>query len=160
MKNKEEKEKVKDNEIPLASMIINEYKGINKQLKETNDQLQKSNKRISIMALILLVLFAIETTYIVLYWDSMHPHAGAIREDVDEWNMYKIPFTKRELEKIEEEVHFTPMQKRIIRYRLDEESRVKMADLEKVSVATIDREIKEVVEKIKRAYDKNLITFW
>ena len=84
MKNKEEKEKVKDNEIPLASMIINEYKGINKQLKETNDQLQKSNKRISIMALILLVLFAIETTYIVLYWDSMHPHAGAIREDVDE----------------------------------------------------------------------------
>ena len=73
--------------------------------------------------------------------------------------MYKIPFTKRELEKIEEEVHFTPMQKRIIRYRLDEESRVKMADLEKVSVATIDREIKEVVEKIKRAYDKNLITF-
>ena len=69
-------------------------------------------------------------------------------------------FTKSELEKIEEEVHFTPMQKRIIRYRLDEESRVKMADLEKVSVATIDREIKEIVLKIKRAYDKNLIKFW
>lgn len=68
-------------------------------------------------------------------------------------------FTKSELEKIEEEVHFTPMQKRIIRYRLDEESRVKMADLEKVSVATIDREIKEIVLKIKRAYDKNLIKF-
>ena len=73
--------------------------------------------------------------------------------------MFKIMFTKSELEKIEEEVHFTPMQKRIIRYRLDEESRVKMADLEKVSVATIDREIKEIVLKIKRAYDKNLIKF-
>lgn len=73
--------------------------------------------------------------------------------------MYKIPFTKRELEKIEEEVHFTLMQKRIIRYRLDEESRVKMADLEKVSVATIDRELKDIVNKIKKAYDSNLIKF-
>lgn len=73
--------------------------------------------------------------------------------------MFKITFTKSELEAIEKEVHFTPMQKRIIRYRLDEESRVKMADLEKVSVATIDREIKEIVLKIKRAYDKNLIKF-
>ena len=66
----------------------------------------------------------------------------------------------RELEKIEEEVHFTLMQKRIIRYRLDEESRVKMADLEKVSVATIDRELKDIVNKIKKAYDSNLIKFW
>lgn len=73
--------------------------------------------------------------------------------------MFKISFSKKELEKIEEEIHFTPMQKRIIRYRLDEESRVKMADLEKVSVATIDREIKEVVGKIKKAYDRNLINF-
>ena len=56
-------------------------------------------------------------------------------------------------------VHFTPMQKRIIGYRMDEESRVKMADLEKVSVATIDREIKEIVAKIKKAYDNNLIVF-
>lgn len=71
--------------------------------------------------------------------------------------MHKIPFTKRELEKIEEEVHFTPMQKRIIRYRLDEESRVKMAALENVSVATIDRELKDIVHKIKIAYDSNLI---
>lgn len=55
-------------------------------------------------------------------------------------------------------VHFTPMQKRIIGYRM-EESRVKMADLEKVSVATIDREIKEIDAKIKKAYDNNLIVF-
>ena len=44
-------------------------------------------------------------------------------------------------------IHFTPIQKKIIGYRMDEESRVKMADLEKVSVATIDREIKEIAEK-------------
>ena len=57
-------------------------------------------------------------------------------------------------------VYFTPMQKRIIGYRMDEESRVKMADLENVSVATIDREIKEIAAKIKKAYDNNLIVFW
>ena len=73
--------------------------------------------------------------------------------------MHKIPFTKRELEKIYEEVHFTPMQQRIIRYRLDEESRVKMAELEKVSLATIDRELKDIAIKIKIAYDNNIIKF-
>lgn len=71
--------------------------------------------------------------------------------------MLKISFTKQELEKIMDVIHFTPMQKRIINYRLDEESRIKMADLEKVSVSTIDREIKEIAIKIKKAYDSNLI---
>jgi glutathione synthase/RimK-type ligase-like ATP-grasp enzyme len=73
--------------------------------------------------------------------------------------MLKVAFTKRELEKLLEVIHFTPMQKRIIMYRLDEETRVKMADLEKVSVSTIDREIKEIAKKIKKAYDDNLIVF-
>ena len=73
--------------------------------------------------------------------------------------MLKIAFTKKELEMLMEVIHFTPMQKRIINYRMDEESRVKMADLEKVSVSTIDREIKEIATKIKKAYDKNLIVF-
>ena len=73
--------------------------------------------------------------------------------------MLKIAFTKKELEKLLEVIHFTPMQKRIIMYRLDEESRVKMADLEKVSVSTIDREIKEIAIKIKKAYYDNLIVF-
>jgi hypothetical protein len=41
------------------------------------------------------------------------------------------------------------MQKRIIRYRIREESRVRMAELESVSVATIDREIKDIAFKIK-----------
>ena len=43
--------------------------------------------------------------------------------------MLKIAFTKKELEMLLDVVHFTPMQKRIIGYRMDEESRVKMADL-------------------------------
>ena len=73
--------------------------------------------------------------------------------------MLKISFTKNELEKIMDVIHFTPMQKRIILYRLDEESRVRMADLEKVSVSTIDREIKEIAVKIQKAYDSNLIVF-
>ena len=73
--------------------------------------------------------------------------------------MLKISFTKKELEMLLDVVYFTPMQKRIIGYRMDEESRVKMADLENVSVATIDREIKEIAAKIKKAYDNNLIVF-
>ena len=73
--------------------------------------------------------------------------------------MLKIAFTKKELEILLDVVHFTPMQKRIIQYRLDEESRTKMADLEKVSVATIDREIKDIAVKIKKAYDENMIVF-
>ena len=71
--------------------------------------------------------------------------------------MLKIAFTKQELEMLMDVIHFTPMQKRIIQYRLDEESRIRMADLEKVSVATIDREIKEIAVKIKKAFDSNLI---
>ena len=73
--------------------------------------------------------------------------------------MLKISFTKQELEVIMDVIHFTPLQKRISNYRMDEESRVKMADLEKVGVATIDREIKEIADKIKKAIDKNLIVF-
>lgn len=73
--------------------------------------------------------------------------------------MLKVAFTKRELEKLLEVIHFTPMQKRIILYRLDEESRVKMAAEEHCSVSTIDREIKEIAKKIKKAYDDNLIVF-
>lgn len=83
MKNKEIKENVTD-EIPLATIVINEYKEMNKQLNDTNERLRKSNKTMAIIALILLVFSIVETTYIILYWDSLHPYAGAIREDCDE----------------------------------------------------------------------------
>ena len=67
-------------QLPLASMVIEEYKSINQSLKDTNKKVSDTNKRLTIIIGILLVLFAIETTYIILYWDSMHPNAGAIRE--------------------------------------------------------------------------------
>lgn len=62
-------------------MVIDEYININKRLNETNENLQKANKRVTILALILLVLFAIETTYIILYWEAMHPHSGVIQRE-------------------------------------------------------------------------------
>lgn len=64
--------------------------------------------------------------------------------------MLKISFVESELMELQSKIHFTPLQKRIISYRLDEMSRVKMADIEKVSVATIDREIKKIADKIKK----------
>ena len=59
-------------ELPIATMVIEEYKTMTKSLK-------RAVKILGIIATILLVLFAIETTYIIIYWDSLHPHAGAIR---------------------------------------------------------------------------------
>lgn len=64
--------------------------------------------------------------------------------------MLRISFVEEELMELQKKIHFTPLQKRIMRYRLDEYERIKMADLEKVSVATIDREIKKITEKIKK----------
>lgn len=64
--------------------------------------------------------------------------------------MLKISFIEEEFLELQNKIHFTPLQKRIMRYRLDEMSRVKMADIENTSVATIDREIKKIAEKIKR----------
>lgn len=74
-KTKGEEKKTKD--VPLASMVIKEYKELNKSYATTN-------KRLSIIVIILLVLFAVETTYIVLYWETMHPNSGIIRKECSE----------------------------------------------------------------------------
>ena len=60
---------------PLATMVINEY-------KEQNKTYVKTNKRLTIIIIILISLLAIETTYIVLYWEMMHPNSGIIRKDI------------------------------------------------------------------------------
>lgn len=73
--------------------------------------------------------------------------------------MLRISFTKKELQELLDTIHFTPLQRRIIEYRLDEKTRIEMADKEKVSVSTIDREIKDIAIKIRKAYDSNLIVF-
>ena len=72
-------EVVETKELPLATIVINEYKDYNKTLKESNKRLTTNNRILSIIIVILLVLFAVETTYIVIYWDTLHPHAGAIK---------------------------------------------------------------------------------
>lgn len=77
------KEKLKNDteDLPLASMVIEEYRCINQTLKETNQKTLKTNKTLVIIIGILLVFLAIETTYIILYWDLSHPTSGVIRND-------------------------------------------------------------------------------
>ena len=67
--------------------------------------------------------------------------------------MLKISFTKKELETLLDEMHFTTMQERIIKYRLDEYSITKMAMLENCSESTISREISKIKKKIKKGLD-------
>ena len=74
MKQIEEKEK-KSKDLPLASMVIKEYQALNKSYVRTN-------KRLTIIIVILIALIAVETTYIVLYWEMMHPNSGVIRKDI------------------------------------------------------------------------------
>lgn len=62
--------------------------------------------------------------------------------------MLKLEFTNKEIEEIKSKIHFTPMQERIIQYRLNEYSIVKMAMLESCSESTISREIKKIKKKI------------
>lgn len=64
--------------------------------------------------------------------------------------MLRIDFTNKELEDIKSKIHFTELQERIIGYRQDELSIVKMAMKENVSISTIDREIKKIKKKIMK----------
>lgn len=78
MKQIEQKPQKKEaNELPLATMVIKEYKELNKTYVKTN-------KRLTYIIAILLTLFAIETTYIILYWEMMHPNSGVIQSKVCE----------------------------------------------------------------------------
>ena len=77
MKEMEEKKQKKEKDIPLATMVIREYKELNKSYIKTN-------KRLSHILIILLVLLAIETTYIVLCWESVNPHIGIIKNETCE----------------------------------------------------------------------------
>jgi hypothetical protein len=73
---KEIKEK-KPKDVPLATMVIREYQELNKSYVRTN-------KRLTIIIIILIVLMTVATTYIVLSWESMYPHTGLIREKISE----------------------------------------------------------------------------
>lgn len=64
--------------------------------------------------------------------------------------MLKFEFTNQEIDEIKSKIHFTPLQERIIEYRLNEETIVKMALLEHCSESTINREIKKIKKKIMK----------
>lgn len=64
--------------------------------------------------------------------------------------MLKIEFTNDELEYIKSKIHFTSIQERIIKYRQNEYSIIKMASLENCSESTINREIKKIKKKIMK----------
>lgn len=64
--------------------------------------------------------------------------------------MLKFEFTNQEIDEIKSKIYFTPMQERIIEYRLNEETIVKMALLEHCSESTINREIKKIRKKIMK----------
>ena len=64
--------------------------------------------------------------------------------------MLKLEFTNDEIDYIKSKIHFTAMQERIINYRLEEYSIIKMAMLENCSESTISREIKKIKKKIKK----------
>ena len=64
--------------------------------------------------------------------------------------MLKLEFTKQEVENIKSKIYLTEMQERILDYRLQEYSIVKMSMLEHCSESTISREINKIKKKIMR----------
>lgn len=64
--------------------------------------------------------------------------------------MFKIEYTNQELDIIKSKIHFTERQERIIKYRQDEWSLVKMADEENCDISTISREIDKIKKKIMK----------
>lgn len=67
------------------------------------------------------------------------------------WQVYimlKLDFTRSELDELKTKIFLSEIQERIIEYRLKEYSRVKMAQLENVSIQVIDREISKIAKKI------------
>ena len=64
--------------------------------------------------------------------------------------MFKLEFTKREVEEIKSKIYLSELQERIFEYRLKEYSITKMAMLENVSESTINRELEKVKRKIMK----------
>ena len=64
--------------------------------------------------------------------------------------MFKLEFTKSEVEEIKSKIYLSELQERIFEYRLKEYSITKMAMLENVSESTINRELRKVKRKIMK----------
>ena len=64
--------------------------------------------------------------------------------------MFKLEFTKQEVNEIKSKIYMSELQERIFEYRLKEYSITKMAMLEHVSESTISRELNKVKRKIMK----------
>lgn len=64
--------------------------------------------------------------------------------------MFKLEFTRQEVEEIKSKIYLSELQEKIFEYRLKEYSITKMALMEKVSESTINRELKKVKKKIMK----------
>lgn len=64
--------------------------------------------------------------------------------------MLKFEFTNKQLEEIKSKIHFTPLQERIISYRMDELTIVQMAIKEICSESKISKEIKKIEKKMNK----------
>lgn len=81
MKKIKTSESTTNDELPIATIVIDQYKKANNRLNESKEHLQKTNKILSIIVLVLMIFVVIETTYIILYWEAMHPHSGVIQKN-------------------------------------------------------------------------------
>ena len=64
--------------------------------------------------------------------------------------MFKLEFTRQEVEEIKSKIYLSELQEKIFEYRLKEYSITKMAMLENVSESTISRELKKIKKKIMK----------
>lgn len=64
--------------------------------------------------------------------------------------MFKLDFTKQEVDTIKSKIYLNELQERILEYRLKEYSITKMSMLENVSESTISRELKKIKKKIEK----------
>ena len=64
--------------------------------------------------------------------------------------MLKLDFSKKEYENIKNKIFLNEFQERIFEYRIKEYSITKMAILENCSESSINRESKEIKNKIKK----------
>lgn len=84
MKKKENIEKNED--LPIATMVlkdykktVQDYKEYNKTLTENNERIAVINKRLTIIIVVLIVLLAIACTYIILTWEICNPDLGLFK---------------------------------------------------------------------------------
>lgn len=65
---------------PIATEVIRVYKEVITELRNSEQKASNLNKTLFIIIGVLALCLAVQTTYIIVYWDTMNPHAGAIQE--------------------------------------------------------------------------------